>query len=171
MSPLFQYFLKIFSISYIAIILLISGSQVLNAEPFNGVEAFGSSFTMAFFLAFSCLILTRSSLKKIGITQIQRDDLKVFQTQEIASTYSLDELLCKVQSDPVFGKSKISKTHSHILLKSQFNGRSFGEKVEIKVLDAGRNKFQISSKPRVPTTLADFGQNKYNIIRLQKLMS
>ncbi|MFT6717663.1 MAG: hypothetical protein ACJAY8_000044 [Sphingobacteriales bacterium] len=135
------------------------------------MDAFVPSFTIAFFLAFFCLILTKSSVRRLGIEKIQRDDLNVFLTQEIRSNHTLEELLKIVQSDPDFGRSKISKTHSQILLKPHFNGRSFGEKVEIKVLDADRNKFQISSKPRVPNTLADLGQNKYTIIRLQKLMN
>ena len=172
MKPVTKYFLRI---------LLIMGGVfstlnfLLDYFIDGEISLFKILFNFLFFGFFTALILTylhKRELRKKGISELTDDDFKVNQLTEIISDLSLNDLIKNLKNDSTFKSMKIKKVDNGIIIKSGIKLTSWGEKIKITESKNEKEKriLKISSKPKLKTTLVDFGQNKENIDRITKLI-
>lgn len=144
--------------------------------------AFGDGFDMdlfiyraSFFGTWMAVIFVTMHLlvlKGLGITNFTHENLKVKQSKALQSPVDKEALLEKLRSDPTFGKMHLTEKENEIDLKTRTSLWSWGELISIKSKPSnGLNDYIIESKPKLNTTLVDFGQNMRNVKRLEKLIS
>jgi hypothetical protein len=123
---------------------------------------------MALFLTY----LHKRELRKRGILEFTDENLNVNQQTEIISDLSINDLIDKLKNDSNFKKMNVEKTDNGFILKSGIKLTSWGEKIEITESKNENDKriLIISSKPRLITTVVDYGQNKENIDKINKLI-
>jgi hypothetical protein len=111
-------------------------------------------------------------LKKNGIQELSDENLGVTQTKEIQTKIRKTELISKLKKDPIIGKMKMIETENGIALKSGVSWKSWGEEIKI-VLKSETDpdfEYQISSSPRLKTTIIDFGKNLQNLNRIENVI-
>tara|TARA_R110002074_G_scaffold166808_1_gene327665 strand:- start:90 stop:473 length:384 start_codon:yes stop_codon:yes gene_type:complete len=111
----------------------------------------------------------RYRLKKNGIQEITNDNVGVNQSRNLKTGLNKTDLINKLKTDPIIGKMKMTEIENGILLKSGMTWKSWGE--EIKIILKSENitdfEYQISSNPKLKTTLVDYGKNLENINRIE----
>jgi len=147
-------------------------SDYFRDEEFN---LFKVLFNFLFFGLFMALIFTylhKRGLRKRGISEITDDNLNVNQLSEIISDLSINDLIDKLKNDNNFKRMNIKKADNGIIIDSGIKLTSWGEKIQITECKNENEKriLKISSKPKLKTTLVDYGQNKENIDRITELI-
>jgi hypothetical protein len=111
-------------------------------------------------------------LKKKGIKEITEENLGVTQTKTVTCALNKTELIEKLKNDPIFGKMKMAENENGIVLKTGMTWKSWGE--EIKILLKQDNKadfeYQISSSPKLKTTLVDYEKNLENLNQIENMI-
>ncbi len=115
----------------------------------------------------------KNRLNKKGINEITEDTLKVKQQVKIQSDLTKNELVKHLKNDAYFSKMTLEESVNEINLCSKVTWWSWGEMITILISTGNNklNKFDITSKPKVSTTLVDFGKNKENILLLINLIN
>jgi len=173
MKPIIKLFLKILLFTGIPFGLI----NVLFVKDFTSGFSFSDFiYPTLFFGIFMSLIfasLHLYSLKELGIHKITSSNMSVSQTKNIRTSINLSELIEKIKQDKFFINPKISEKDATVLIKTGFSIKSWGEVISIKQMshDNGVFEYQISSKPKLITTLVDFGKSHENIIRIEKIMN
>ena len=98
--------------------------------------------------------------------------MNVNQKSTLVSNLNFEELSQKLHDDVVLGKMNFNQTKDSIELSSGASWRSWGEIISIqsKELAYGKYEYEISSSPRVKTTIIDCGKSLENIIKIQSVL-
>ncbi len=172
MSPILKLYLKVFlftGIPYALIMLvfdLLGGGQFVLTKFMLWLVGFGGLMSLSL-VSFYWL-----KLKKAGVAEITDADLKVNQSRIIQSKFSMKEIRDKLQHDPETRKMKIEEQEGGLILETKATWASWGELIEIKLLSSvnGNNEFEVTSSPKVETTLIDFGKNLKNVNRILRIV-
>jgi len=169
MKPITKLYLKTFLLTGIPYGLIMLGFDLADG---NGFRLWKYLFMTFFFGITMSLILVsfhRYRLKKNGIQEITNDNVGVNQSRNLKTGLNKTDLINKLKTDPIIGKMKMTKIENGILLKSGMTWKSWGE--EIKIILKSENEtdfeYQISSSPKLKTTLVDYGKNLENINRIE----
>jgi hypothetical protein len=82
------------------------------------------------------------------------------------------EIIGRIKSDPHFGKMKLLEVGDGISLTSKMSFKSWGESITIIPVEKndGILEFSVTSKPKLSTTLFDYGKNLEIVNRLASLI-
>ena len=147
-------------------------SDYFRDEKFNLFRILFNFLFIGLFMAVFLTYLHKKELRKKGISKFTDDNLNVNQHSEIISDLSINKLIDKLKNDNHFKRMNIKKSDNGIIIKSGIKLTSWGEKIEITESKNENEKriIKITSKPKLKTTLVDFGQNKENIDRITELI-
>lgn len=172
MKPLTKLYLKTFLVLGIPYGLFMVGSDLVEGKGFS---LWKFLFLTSFFGITMSLILVsfhRYRLKKNGIQEITEENLGVSQTKNLQSKLNKKELIEKLKTDPIIGKMKMTEIENGILIKSGMTWKSWGEVIKI-ILSFNRGddfEYQVSSRPKLKTTLFDYGKNLENVNRIENVL-
>ncbi|HRQ28643.1 MAG TPA: hypothetical protein PLU49_01115 [Saprospiraceae bacterium] len=126
---------------------------------------FGALLSTVFLSSF----ITR--LRKNGIKDVLWEHLKVGQKRILKTRLNIDELMALLKRDPIYGKMNILEIEKGIMFKTGISLESWGEVIKIIQLTENDHEFEyeVSSRPRLKTTIFDFGKNLEHMIRIEKL--
>jgi hypothetical protein len=172
MTPLAKQYLKIFLVLGLPFALGMSGFDLVLGD---GFDLWRFLFMFVFFGGFMSLFLVglqRYHLKKAGVKTFESDSFRVSQHRELSTILSKDAVKQLLTNDPVFGNMQISDGDHEIRIVSGFSWKSWGETIRLRFAGAQgiEQRIEIDSKPRVTTTVADYGKNKENVDRLVRLL-
>lgn len=104
----------------------------------------------------------------MGVRKFSDEDFKVKQSAIVASSLTLPEIADRLQ--PAFSKVRVQQ--DKLTASSTTSIFSWYEDIEIIKLKEAENRFEyrISSKPGTLLTLIDYGKNRENVLKIQKLM-
>ncbi|WP_203294130.1 hypothetical protein [Luteirhabdus pelagi] len=173
MTALTKLFIKTFLLTGIPFAIGMMGLHLIGGEALR-IEKF-LIYTTLFggIMALSLIAILKYHLRKIGIQKIAQEHLGVHQKRTIISTLSIEELLQMLKDDPVFQLMVRKEIENGILLQSTMTMKSWGEEIRIQIVsDRGSSyQYEISSRPRLKTTLIDYGKNLQNIRRMEALLT
>lgn|SRR5690554_3880608 len=172
MKPITKLYLKTFLLTGIPYGLIMLGFDLADG---NGFRLWKFIFLTLFFGVTMSLILVsfhRYRLKKSGVQEISDQNLGVSQKKDIKSELSKSELIEKLKTDPIIGKMKMTETENGILLNTGMTWKSWGE--EIKIIQKANEEcgfdYRIISRPKLITTLVDYGKNLENVNRIENVI-
>ncbi|NKI25502.1 hypothetical protein HCG49_02875 [Arenibacter sp. 6A1] len=170
MKPISKLYLKTFFYTGIPYGLIMMAFDFVDG---NGFRLWKFLLMASFFGITMSLILVsfhKHRLQKNGIQVITDENLGVTQRKSLTSELNKLELIEKLKIDPIIGKMKMTKIENGILLKTGMTWKSWGEEIKIiqKTDIVTDFEYQISSSPKLRTTLIDYGKNLENINRIEK---
>jgi len=132
-------------------------------------------FSFVFFGGLMSLILVglhRYQLKRKGVDNLDDGALSVAQKTQIQTTLSREEIIDRLKRDPRIGKMVLKADGDMIELDSGATWRSWGERILLKIHQHDGNTLlvEIQSKPKVFTTVVDYGKNKDNVDLITELI-
>lgn len=172
MKPTIKLYLKAFLLTGTLFGLITLVFELVDENRFNLwkflIMAFIFGITMSLILVSVHIFI----LKKNGIKEITDENLKVNQTKNLKSKMNNTELIQKLKNDPIIGKMKMTEIENGILIKTKMTWKSFGEVIKIisKSDENSDFEYQVSSCPKLKTTLLDYGKNLENITRIEKVI-
>ncbi len=128
-------------------------------------------FTGSLF-GFSTALLSYTADRKLRADGIPTGSADTQQTLQLEVDRSINDLfpICKASLCSVNRcKLKSASQEDRIIHGTiGISWKSFGELVYLSLKSAGENKtvIEIKSKPKIPTTLVDYGKNKENVERI-----
>jgi len=169
MKPITKLYLKAFLLTGIPYGLIMLGFYLADSEGFRLWKYFFMTFFFGITMSLILVSFHRYRLKKNGIQEITNDNVGVNQSRNLKTGLNKTDLINKLKTDPIIGKMKMTEIENGILLKSGMTWKSWGE--EIKIILKSENitdfEYQISSNPKLKTTLVDYGKNLENINRIE----
>lgn len=112
------------------------------------------------------------NIKKIGVENSNDDNFGVNQTRTIETKLDKNELIDKLKLDPTTGKMKMTDIENGVLLKTGMSTKSWGEEIKI-ILTSNKEsifKYQVSSRPKLKTTIVDYGKSLENINKIESVI-
>lgn len=171
MKPITKLYLRTFLLTGIPYGLLTVGFDLADG---NGFRLWKFLFLTSCFGCMSFLLVSfhKYRLKKNGVREMTNQNLGVSQKKNLKSDINKSELIEKLKSDPVIGKMKMQEIENGIILKTGMTWLSWGEEIRIIMQTKRESDFdyQISSRPKLKTTLVDFGKNLENVNRIENVM-
>jgi len=172
MKPITKLYLKVFLLTGVPYGLMMILWDVSEGRGFQIWKFLYLTFFFGITMSWFMVSLLRSRLHKIGIQEIADQHLQVYQAKAIRSRYGVDELAERLKGDPELGKMKTTRVNDGILMISPLSWRSWGEKIRI-ILSANYGdefEYQVSSQPRLGTTVIDFGKGLENVNKIEHLI-
>jgi len=111
----------------------------------------------------------RRGLKQNGVQEITAGNLSVNQAKNLKSELDITEIMKKLKNNPITGKMEITEMENGILLKTKASWKSWGEVIKI-ILKSEKEfdfEYQVSSSPKLKTTLVDYGKSIENICQIE----
>lgn len=165
-------YLKVFLLLGISFGLFMSLIDLAFGDGFD-IDLF--IYRVSFFGTWMAVIFVTMQLfglRRLGIKNFTDENLKVRQSMSLQSAIDKQTLISKLRSDPTFGKMHLTEKENEIDLESGTTLWSWGENISIKSIPSpGANEYVIESRPKLKTTLADFGKNMRNVKLVEKLIS
>lgn len=172
MKPITKLYLKTFLFTGIPYGLIMLGFDLADGDGFRLWRFLFMTFFFGITMSFILVAFHRNRLKKNGIKEFSDENLSVSQTKSLNSKLNISELIRKLKNDPIIGKMKMAEVENGILLKTNMSWKSWGEEINI-MLTSDKDadfEYQISSSPRLKTTLVDYGKNLENINRIESVI-
>lgn len=172
MKPLTKLFIKIFLVQSISFGIISIILNYLILGPTSVLNTIITSFIMGFFIAYYQIKVFKNSLKKNGITNFTDDVFVVKKSKYFEHHITFPELIDKLKNDNYYGKYTMTYSDNSVIIKTGMSWKSWGEIIQI-IINAranGLNSIQISSKPKLSTTIFDNGKNLENILKIQRLI-
>ncbi len=172
MKPITLFFLKTFLLLGLGFTVVMGLIDLI----FDGsISLWESVYRLVFFGTIMTLALGLShiyALKRLGVTSFTAENLAVKQTRVVLSTLGLQDILSRLKTNPDFNKMEVIEEGNRLLLSSKISWMGWGEKISIQplqVLGSG-TEYEITSQPKLGTTLVDSGKNMQNVMEVEKLM-
>lgn len=168
MKAVLKFLLKIFLLFGIPMGLPILLPSIFTDEPFD-FETY--AFFAVGFGGFMTFILGSFQIWRLwamGVRKFSDEDFKVKQSATVASSLTLPEIADRLQ--PEFSKVRVRQ--NKLTASSTTSIFSWYEDIEIIKLNEGENRFEyrISSTPGTLLTIIDYGKNRENVLKIQKLV-
>ena len=172
MKPTTKLYLKIFLYAGVFFGLLTVIMDLIFGDKLSIWEFLFSAIFFGFFMSLILVSISISRLKKMGMKDISDEDLAVKQKREIVSTFNIPEIIERLKKDEKTGKMKLKMLENGIQLSTGVSWESWGEVINIIQIPNGENKYkyQIISKPKLSTTIIDYGKNFENVKRIKKIL-
>lgn len=172
MKPITKLYLKTFLLTGIPYGLIMLGFDLADGTGFRLWKYLFLTFFFGITMSLILVFFHKYRLKKNGIQEITDQNLGVSQKRNLKSELNKSELIEKLKTDPIIGKMKMTEIENGILLKTGMTWKSWGE--EIKIILQGREEsnfdYQISSSPKLKTTIVDYGKNLENVTRIENVI-
>ncbi len=172
MKAIVKYYIKLIlftGLVFFPFVLLseLSSTNNYNKEIFN-YEILIIGLLMSLYMVTMQII----GLRKLGVRVFTDNVLKLRQEINIISKLQKHELINKLKLDSIYEKIKINEISEGFKFKTKLTWMSYGEVVYIKIkcLNEFQNEYNIKSKPVYIFTLADYGKNYENILRIEKII-
>lgn len=148
------------------------GFDLLDGEAFKLWKFLFLTFFFGITMSLILVSFHKYRLKKNGIQELTDENLGVTQTKEIKTKLGRAELIKKLKTDPIIGKMKMTETENGIALKTGMTWKSWGEEIKIVLKSESDSDFeyQISSSPKLKTTIVDYGKNLQNLKRIENVI-
>jgi hypothetical protein len=172
MKPITKLYLKAFLLTGIPYGLIMLGFDLLDGDGFRLWKFLFLTFFFGTTMAITLVSFHKNRLIKNGIQELTDKNLGVNQTKSLKSELSKIELIEKLKLDPIIGKMKMNETENGIVLKTGMSWKSWGEEIKI-ILKSIKDKefeYEISSNPRLKTTLVDYGKNLQNVNKIENVI-
>lgn len=172
MKPITKLYLKTFLLTGIPYGLLMIGTDILEGEGFSLFKFLFLTFFFGITMSLTLVSFHRYRLKKSGIQEMTDQNLGVSQKKNVKSELNKSELIEKLQSDPKIRKMRMREIENGIILKTGMTWKSWGEEIKIilQSKEEGDFIYQITSSPKIKTTMVDYGKNLENVNRIEKLI-
>jgi len=172
-KPINKYLIKQF---FLSLLLASSVDYILGVLVFTNSD---NSINKALFfgLAFSTVMvfvyLNINNYEAIGlkINELTDEQLKHHQKAEVKTKLSLKQIEDKLQQSIYFNRLKVEVSNEAISFAQKPKGLSWGERINIKKIDARTNRYLVESKPIFGFQLFEYGINLRNLHELKKLLS
>ncbi|MEM6265742.1 MAG: hypothetical protein AAGI38_24790 [Bacteroidota bacterium] len=173
MKPTTKLFLKTFLATGVPFGLTMSAIDIFTGEGFMIGKFLFMTFFFGLTMSLFFVYTAKKNLKKQGITEITDEHLKVVQTKYFTSGLNLIELTEKLKASPISQRMKVKEVENGILLQTGASWKSWGEEIRITQKSAREPnyEYQVSSSPRLKTTLVDYGKNLENLNQIERLMN
>jgi hypothetical protein len=134
-----------------------------------------------FYYTFSILVLLMAlsmatmqiiGLRKLGVRVFTDKVLRLRQEINIIANLQKQEFISKLKSEPIYKNIRINDISEGFKFKTKLTWLSYGEVVYVKIkcLNEFQNEYNIKSKPVWIFTIADYGKNYENILRIEKII-
>lgn len=172
MKPITRLYLKVFLLTGVPYGLLMTLWDVMEGKEFQLWKFLFLTFFFGITMSWLLVSQMRSRLNKIGIREIADQHLQVHQTRAIRSRWGIDQLAEKIKGDPKLGRMKTTRVNDGIMMISPISWKSWGERIRIILNTSSGDEFeyQVSSQPRLGTTIIDFGKSLENVDRIEHLI-
>ena len=169
MKPIIKLYLKTFILTALPYYLI---STLFNLGDENELIFVIRTLTFGLFMSLTLVSIHRYKLRQTGIENFTDDNLGVYQTRMIETELTKNELLEKLKSDSVFGKLKWKEMDNGVSATTGFSFFSWGEEIRIliKSIKEASYDYQVSSKPKLQTTIVDFGKNLSNVNKIERII-
>jgi hypothetical protein len=145
---------------------------------FNSTHEYNRQF---FYYTYSILGLLMSlylatmqiiGLRKLGVRIFTDKILRLRQEISIITNMQKQEFISKLKSEPIYKNIRINDISDGFKFKTKLSWLSYGEVVYVKIkcLNEFQNEYYIKSKPVWIFTIADYGKNYENILRIEKII-
>jgi hypothetical protein len=172
MKPIIKLYFKTFLITAITYFIIMAGFDLAHGSELTFWKYIPKSSFVGLFVSLILVSIHWYELKKHGFKNITDDIVGVNQTKTIESELNIDELIKKLKLDTSIEKMKMKEIENGVLFKTGMTMKSWGEEIKIILKSNKKNNFeyQISSRPKLNTTLIDFGKNLENINKIESLI-
>jgi hypothetical protein len=109
------------------------------------------------------------ALKKKHGGPLTEEQIKLYQSREVASPLGKSEILQRLKEDPLTSRMKITESEEEIRLRTGLSPSSFGERIRIRF--SGQQQLTLSSRPIFFMNVVDSGKNWQNVEYLEKLLT
>ena len=171
MKPVIKLGIKVFLATGVPYGLIMSGFAFTQGKGNFLLRFFLYTFSFGSFMALFLVISHIIRLKKTGVKEINDETVKVCQERRFKSGLNMESLIQRLKEDAVFGKMKIIENENEILLKTKVTLWSFGEDIKIvQTLESGEEfEYLVTSRPKLKTSMVDYGKNLQNVSRIADL--
>ncbi|WP_396198891.1 hypothetical protein [Flavobacterium sp.] len=106
------------------------------------------------------------------INKFTNSNLGVVQSKIIISNLNKIELFQKIENHPLIRKLNYKKTENVILIHTGLNWKTWGEVIKIECVSQNdiETVCKITSKPKLITTILDYGKNLDNVIMIENII-
>ena len=172
MKPITKLYLKTFLLTGIPFGLIMLGFDLVDGDGFRLWKYLFMTFFFGITMSLTFVSFYRYRLKKNGIQEITNENVGVNQSKSLKTELNKTDLKGKLKTDPIIGKMKMVEIENGVLLKSGMSWKSWGEEIKIilKTDNVTDFEYQISSSPKLKTTLIDYGKNLENINRIENII-
>lgn len=130
--------------------------------------------SLGFGLLFSLIVVSINwyRLKKKGLKSTMKEYIKVVQKREIKSSLDKAAFIQKLEEDSYYKKAKIVDVEDGVQIRTHMNFFTWGEAIDVKIepISEVENVYKMISRPKLSTTLIDYGRGYENVNRLEKLL-
>ncbi len=172
MKPIAKLYLKTFLLTGILFGLIMLGFDLTDGDGSRIWKLLLMAFFFGTIMSLILVSFHRYRLKKNGVQEFTDDNVGVHQKRNLRTRLNKEEIIQRLKADPVIGKMKMTEIESGIVLKAGMSWKSWGEEIKItlKANEATDLEYQVSSSPRLKTTIVDYGKNIENINRIESLI-
>lgn len=172
MKPITKLYLKTFLLTGIPFGLIMLVSDLVGGNGFILWKLLSSSFFFGAIMSLMLVFLHRYGISKNGTQGSKDQNLGVNQKKNVQSELNISEIVEKLKANPITQKMRMKKIESGILLETGMSWKSWGEKIKIILQTKAGSKFeyQISSHPKLKTTLVDYGKSLENVNQIENVI-
>lgn len=126
----------------------------------------------AFLLSFTLGIVHLITIKRKGVSNLTAEDFSVYHQKTVESDLTKEDFLKRLERSQWKNSIDISENQNKINLSGSLSWWSYGEKIIVEFIKGnnGINQFNISSRPKLKTTMVDYGKNRENVEKIEQLI-
>lgn len=164
MKDIYRLYLKHFILSFIGFGIIYWAFELFEMSKPLTIHLLIKSAIVASVFSGLTVFNYAKKLRKNGLST-DDDNLKVRHNNVIMSQKSSEEILMKITQNADFKNMKIHKTKNGYKINTNYSWSSWGEVIDINIenRNSENQRIEISSQPKFPLTLIDYGKNKENV--------
>ncbi len=172
MKPITRLYVKTFFLTGVPYGLCMMGVDWALGNGFRWGRFLFLMFFFGLTMSLVLVSLHKYKLRKLGVREIDDDNIGVRQSRKLSSRLSLSELTDKLKANSATRKMRVKEIENGILLKTGISWKSWGEIIKIVLKNRSETGFeyQITSYPKLKTSLVDYGKSIENINRIEELL-
>lgn len=169
MTPIIKLYVKTFLLTGIPYGIITLGFDLADGSGLRIWKLLISAFFFGILMSLILVSIHWYWLNKIGVREMSDENISVHQKRILKTKLNKFELIEKLKADPGIRKMKMTEVEDGIILRTDMTWKSWGEEMKINIQAIGENDFeyQITSSPKIKTTLVDFGINLENVNRIE----
>jgi len=171
MSPILNFFIRIFLLMSILMLMLTLFFDFLIAKPFVFQSLIFQSISFGFIMSIFMVSMQVYGLKKIGIQRIMQEDLETTRKGKFRTKLNREEVINKLMTALGTSNMKMNDIENEVSWNTGITLKSWGEKIMIKLISKtdSEYEYEISSAPLLKTTLIDGGKNIQNVNHIESI--
>ncbi len=171
MKPQIKLFIRLFIGIFIFFMIIMTLPYFVLGEKSHFLHLTALNFIFSLGLTGIIYWLHIHRLKRSGI-KINEDILKIKHHKIIESDLNINQIKERLKSNPFTAKMRFNQTDEGLELTSGLSIWSYGEKIRIKPVasEGNKQKYEVSSRPLLKTTLIDYGKNLENVKKIEDII-